>query len=107
MATRHPRIGVTRDPELAAALEVTRDLLEPAEARSEAGQVRTLALLGASALARGDGDTRTALDRRRLLARLGARPASRDLVNLPWLDDEPVDEERRASRALEWARGGR
>lgn len=106
MTTRHPRIGVTRDPELAAALEITRDLLGPAETRSEAGQVRTLALLGAGALAHSDARTRAALDRRRVLARPGARPASRDLADLPWLDHEPVDQERATSRALEWARGG-
>lgn len=106
MATRHSRIGVTRDVELASALESTRDLLGAADTRSEAGHVRKLALLGARSIASGDGATLAALDRGRVLARAGARPASHHLANLDWLDEEAVDEGRRTSRTLEWARGG-
>lgn len=107
MATTHPRIGVTRDPDLAAALDTTRPLLNPEETRSEAGHVRRLALIGARTLKQGDVDSQMALDRQRLLERPGIRPASRDLSELPWLDVDPVDDDRRATRALEWVRGER
>lgn len=104
MGTSHPRIGVTKDPDLAAALEATRPLLRPGETRSEAGHVRRLALIGAGALAGKTPQARAALDRQRLLARPGVRPATRAL-ELPWLDSEPADEERRASATLDWVRG--
>jgi len=98
---------VTRDPELAAALETTRALLDPADTRSEAGQVRRLALVGAHALAVGSALGEVSTERRRLLVREGVRPATGDLDELPWLDGSPVDDERRGSRALEWVRGER
>ena len=108
MATSHPRIGVTKDRELAAALERTRAQLDPSETRSEAGHVRRLALIGAGALSAGGPQARAALDRQRVLDRPGVRPATRDLLaELQWLDGAPVDEERRGTRALEWVRGGR
>jgi hypothetical protein len=107
MATKHPRIGVTKDPDLAAALDATRPLLAPEETRSEAGHVRRLALIGARALGHGSAEARAALDRRRLLERPGVRPATRSLDDLPWLVGQPVDAERRASRALDWVRGER
>lgn len=107
MATAHPRIGVTKDPDLAAALEATRPLLDSGETRSEAGHVRRLALIGARALGDGTVEARAALDRQRLLMRPGVRPATCRLDNLPWLEAEPVDHDRRASRALEWVRGER
>lgn len=107
MGTTHPRIGVTKDHDLAAALDATRPLLGPDETRSEAGHVRRLALLGARALATGTVAARAALDRQRLLERPGVRPAARGLDDLPWLDAGPVDEDRRASRALDWVRGER
>ena len=106
MGTAHPRIGVTKDPDLAAALDATRPLLGSEETRSEAGHVRRLALIGARALANGTLDARAALDRQRLLERPGIRPATRGL-DLPWLDVEPIDASRRASEALEWVRGER
>jgi len=66
MGTLRPRIGVTKDPDLAAAL-----------------------------------------DRQRLLERPDVRPATRAIDVLPWLEADPVDEDRRASRTLEWVRGER
>ncbi len=107
MATTRPRIGVTKDPDLAAALEITRPLLDPEETRSEAGHVRRLALIGAGALGAGTTQARAALDRQRLLERPGVRPATCGLEDLPWLEADPVDEDRRASRTLEWVRGER
>ncbi len=107
MGTAHSRIGVTKDPDLAAALDATRPLLAAEETRSEAGHVRRLALIGASVLGKGDLDARGALDRQRLLERPGVRPATRGLDDLPWLQTEPADEDRRTSRALEWVRGER
>ncbi len=107
MGTTHPRIGVTKDPDLAAALALTRPLLDPEETRSEAGHVRRLALIGAGTLGAGTTQARAALDRQRLLERPGVRPATRGLEDLPWSDTDPVDEDRRASRTLEWVRGER
>jgi hypothetical protein len=107
MATAHPRIGVTKDSDLAAALDATKPLLDPEETRSEAGHVRRLALIGARALGEGTAQARAALDRQRVLERPGVRPATRSLDELPWLETDAVDDERRASRSLEWARGER
>jgi len=105
--TGYPRIGVTKDPDLAAALEATRPLLDPRETRSEAGHVRRLVLIGARALSAGTTQTRATLDRQRLLERPGVRQATLSLDELPWLGAEPIDEERRASQALDWTRGER
>lgn len=102
MVSPHRRIGVVRDPQLAAALDATRDLLDPSDARSEAGRVRRLALLGAEVLA---GGRLASAERRRILRRPGVRPAVRRLDDLPRLDQEPVDRERSASGALDWVRG--
>lgn len=107
MPTGYPRIGVTKDPDLAAALEATRPLLDARETRSEAGHVRRLVLIGARALAAGTVQTRATLDRQRLLERPGIRPATLGIDELPWLQAELIDEDRRASRALDWARGER
>ncbi len=107
MGTSLPRIGVTKDPDLAAALDATRPLLGSAETRSEAGHVRRLALIGARALAKGTGEARAALDRQRLLERPGIRPATIGLGDLEWLEVGAVDRDRRASRTLEWVRGER
>lgn len=107
MTSQHPRIGLTRDPELASAVESTRGLLDPAETRSEAGHVRRLALLGAQALRRGLGEGEGARDRKLILNRSGVRPATRTLEELPWLATESADRRRQASQALAWARGDR
>ncbi len=107
MGTTNPRIGVTKDADLAAALDLTRPLLDPEETRSEAGHVRRLALIGAGALRAGTTQARAILDRQRLRERPGVRPATRALEDLPWLEADPVDENRRASQTLEWVRGER
>ncbi len=104
MPTSHPRIGVTKDPELARALAHTRRLLPADETRSEAGQLRRLALVGARALA--DESAQLTRDDARCAA-LGARPAQTGSRTFPWLDDAPADPRGRGSRALGWARGGR
>lgn len=106
MATAHRRIGVTKDQDLAAALDATRPLLGSDGASSEAGHVRRLALIGARALRDQTFPARAELDRQRIRERPGVRRASRALEDLPWLDGDTVDEEERASRALEWVRGG-
>ncbi len=107
MGATHPRIGVTKDSDLAAALDATRPLLNSDETRSEAGHVRRLALIGARALGKGTIEARAALDRQRLLERAGVRPASLGLRDLVWLEADPVDADRRASQTLEWVRGER
>lgn len=104
MPSQHARIGVTRDPALAAALEATRPLLQDEDTRSEAGHVRRLALLGARTLTAGD--ERALRARQKLLEIPGIRPGTGRLEDLPWLE-EAVDEERGLSKALEWARGER
>ncbi|MDQ3631787.1 MAG: hypothetical protein M3417_11080 [Actinomycetota bacterium] len=48
MASRHPRIQVARDPDLAAAIERGRSLVGPGAPASQI--VRALALRGAAAL---------------------------------------------------------
>ena len=107
MGTTHPRIGVTKDSDLAAALDATRPLLSSDETRSEAGHVRRLALIGARALGTGTIEARAALDRQRLLERAGVRPASLGLDDLSWLETDPIDPDRRATQTLEWVRGER
>ncbi|MDR0358821.1 MAG: hypothetical protein LBJ87_05075 [bacterium] len=105
MATRYPRIGVIKDPELQAALQLTRGLLDRPGTGSEAGQVRQLALIGARALAAQAPEGQRARRRQRVLDHPGVRAATRTIGDLDWLTGERVDGERRASRALEWVRG--
>ncbi|MGI8749699.1 MAG: hypothetical protein ACR2J6_03985 [Thermoleophilaceae bacterium] len=107
MTTSHPRIGVTRDADLAAALDSTRPLFSEEETHSEAGHVRRLALIGARALRHEAPEAKAALDRQRLFERPGVRPATSGLDDLTWLDTEAVDRDRRAIGALEWVRGER
>lgn len=103
MPTRHPRIGVTKDPELARALEATRGLLDPPP-RSEAAHVRALALAGAQAMRQGDG---AAADGAAAYEQLGARPPRVRSRDFPWLDEQRVDRSNPLSRALDWVRGER
>jgi hypothetical protein len=107
MGTRHRRIGLVEDPELAAAIRSTRDLLDAGDVRSTASHVRRLALLGAEALMGGDAGSRAGRLRRRILRRPGVRPATRPLADLPWLGTGPIDGQRRASRELDRVRGER
>jgi hypothetical protein len=67
MPTRHPRIQVTEDPELARALRSAASRLPPGLSRS--AQVRELALIGARHLV---GRERTESERRALLEGLAA-----------------------------------
>lgn len=104
MAGRYPRIHVARDPELEAALDRTRPLLEPSETRSLAAHVRALALRGAERLAEEVGSA--AELRRELHERYATTPATaepRDF-KLPPGEIDP-DDPTPASDALRWARG--
>ncbi len=104
MATKHPRIAVTRDPELTRALERTKDLLDEAESRTGAAQIRALALRGARAVVEGAGPQREL--RVKLSERHGTQPASSSLsdLGLPPGAVDP-DDPRPASDALRWVRG--
>lgn len=103
MPTTHRRIAVTRDPELADALERTRGVLDPVDTRSEAGHLRRLALLGARSLRDSDAFEMSDSERR-IRSIPGVRLATRDINDLPWLDGQEIDETRSASRAMEWVR---
>lgn len=104
MPTTHRRIGVTRDPELTEALERTRSALDPADTRSEAGQVRRLALIGARTVGERGPVPEMSESERRIRSIPGVQLATKDLSDLWWLGQEPVDETRSASRAMEWVR---
>ncbi len=108
MTTKHPRVGVTKDPELAAALEATRALVPPADARAEAAHVRRLALLGARSL-RASGDAADVeRARERIRAVTGATPPSVDFDQvLELLGEQHADRGGELSKALDWVRGER
>ncbi len=104
MASRYPRLGVTRDPEVERALTLTEPLLDPAETRSAAAQIRALTLRGARAVLAG-ASTSSQLQAR-LAERYGARLASGSLldVNPPPGVPDPAGATP-ASDALQWVRG--
>jgi hypothetical protein len=104
MASRHPRLGVVRDPEMERALALTGPLLDPAETRSAAAQIRALTLRGAQAVI-GGASTESQLQAR-LAERYGARPARGSLVDLdpPPGEPDPAGASP-ASDALRWVRG--
>lgn len=104
MASRHPRLGVTRDPEVERALALTGPLLDPAETRSAAAQIRALTLRGAQAVLAG-ASTASQLQAR-LAKRYGARPGRGSLLELapPPGKPSPTDATP-ASDALQWVRG--
>jgi hypothetical protein len=104
MTSRHPRLGVERDPEVERALALTEPLLDPAETRSAAAQIRALTLRGARAvLASADLDSQL---QARLAERYGARPARGSLLELDPLPGKPDPENAApASDALRWVRG--
>jgi hypothetical protein len=85
-------------------LTLTEPLLEPAETRSAAAQIRALTLRGAQAvLAGADAESRT---RARLVERYGARPARGSLLDLDPPPSEPgAAGTAPASDALRWVRG--
>jgi hypothetical protein len=104
VASRHPRLGVVRDPEVERALALTEPLLDPAETRSAAAQIRALTLRGAQAvLASADSGSRL---QARLAEHYGARPVRGNLLELdpPPGKPEPKDAAP-ASDALRWVRG--
>jgi hypothetical protein len=104
MAARHPRLGVERDSEMERALALTEPLLEPAETRSAAAQIRALTLRGAQAVLAGAGSESQL--RARLAECYGARPAKGSLSELdpPPGAPDPAGAAP-ASDALRWVRG--
>lgn len=104
MASRHPRLGVTRDPEVERALALTEPLLDPAETRSGAAQIRALTLRGAHAvLAGASSDSQL---QSRLAERYGARLSRGSLLELDQPPSEPDSTGAApASEALQWVRG--
>jgi hypothetical protein len=102
MASRHPRLGVERDPEMERALTLTQPLLDPAETRSAAAQIRALTLRGAQAVLTGAGSESQL--RARLAERYGARSARGNLLELDPPPGEP-DPTAPASETLRWVRG--
>jgi len=103
MASKYPRLGVARDPELTEALTQTRDLLDVDERRSQAAQVRALALRGAKSLL--DADPVEA-ERRRLQKKYNLIPATADprTLRMPEGEIDP-DDPTPMSDALRWVRG--
>jgi hypothetical protein len=98
MASRHPRLGVTRDPEVERALALTEPLLDPAETRSAAAQIRALTLRGAQAVLAG------ADPNSQLQARLAEHYGARLELDPPPGEPSPEDAVP-ASEALRWVRG--
>jgi len=96
MPTRLRRIGVLRDEVLDRALRNAGPL---SGERSDAGQVRALALRGAAALLEdeADGADREFAERHGICLATGTRE----------LRTPPGSPDAAASEALEWARGGR
>jgi hypothetical protein len=92
MPTRHPRIQVTEDPELARALRSARRHLPPGLSRSR--QVRELAIAGARHLA---GTPLEEPERRALLERLAETFEHPETAGIDW--DLLRDGKRRAWRA--------
>ncbi len=102
MASRHPRLGVERDPEMERALTLTQPLLDPAETRSAAAQIRALTLRGAQAVLANAGSVSRL--QARLTERYGAKPARGNLLELDLPPGQP-DPTAPASKALQWVRG--
>jgi hypothetical protein len=104
MTSRHPRLGVERDPEMERALALTEPLLDPAETRSAAAQIRALTLRGARAVLAGSAPASQL--QARLAERYGAKPARGGLLDLDPPPGEPDPTGAApASEALGWVRG--
>ncbi len=86
------------------ALALTQPLLDPAETRSAAAQIRALTLRGArSVLATADEPSRL---QARLVERYGATPAQGDLLDLDTPSADPHGTSvTPVSDALQWVRG--
>jgi len=105
MASKYPRLGVARDPELQEALDRTRPLLDPSETRSAAAHVRALALRGAKTLAEDEDPVER--ERRAFRAKYKiVQPATSDprTFRIPEGEIDP-DDPTPASDALRWVRG--
>jgi hypothetical protein len=103
MASRHPRLGVARDPEVERALALTEPLLDPTETRSAAAQIRALTLHGARAvLANASSESQL---QARLAERYGARPGRGSLLELDPPGESDPSGAAPASDALRWVRG--
>jgi hypothetical protein len=79
VATSHPRIQVTEDPELARALRAAAPHLPPGLSRSR--QVRELAIAGATHLAE---NPKSEAERRMLLERLAERFMKPEQAGIDW-----------------------
>lgn len=79
VATSHPRIQVTEDPELARALRAAAPHLPPGLSRSR--QVRELAIAGANHLAESP---HSEAERRVLLERLAERFMKPETAGIDW-----------------------
>jgi len=106
MPTKHPRIGVTCDPELERALKRARAKLPPEARRSRAAQVRALALIGAAHV--GDPAPEIEDDREWLRRVHNARLGNGRLLEVVGdrLEPDP-DDPYALTRALEWVKGDR
>jgi hypothetical protein len=104
MASRYPRLGVVRDPDVERALALTAPLLDRAETRSAAAQIRALTLRGAEAVLAGTSSESRL--QARLAERYGARPGKGSLLELgPPRDAPDPAGATPASDALQWVRG--
>jgi hypothetical protein len=96
-------LGVERDPEVERALALTGPLLDSAETRSAAAQIRALTLRGAQAvLASADHNVQL---QARLAERYGAKPSRGSLLDLDPPAGKPNADATPASDALRWVRG--
>lgn len=104
MASKYPRLGVARDPELDRALNETRDLLKGSQTRSAAAHIRALALRGAESVVEEAGTVSEELRRfRETYNTIPATRSPRDIV-APEGEVDP-DDPAPATDALRWAQG--
>lgn len=104
MASRYPRLGVPRDPELDRALNETQELLGAAETRSSAAHIRALALRGAESVKEETGAVSEEL--RRFREKYQTIPRARNPRDFVLPDDEiDPDDPTPATDALRWAQG--
>jgi len=103
MPTRYRRVNVTLDPQLSDALKLAGERLR---ARTDAGRLRELALIGVRTLGTRDAQLE---ELGRELDELGATPARGDLLvtarrlrKRAWGQTDET-----ASESLEWVRGDR
>lgn len=103
MASRYPRLGIARDPDVERVLALTKPLLDSTETRSAAAHIRALTLRGARAVLAG-ANSESQLQTR-LAEHYGARPGRGSLLELdPPGEPDPAGATP-ASDALRWVRG--